>query len=125
MSDQFSMGRTDAKGRGQEQKLRKSLQDGKASVAGARKSLSKVPDSFKSQAEVLVDRADAAFSQVAKLVEQGQYTQAGEVVDAFEKTNGTTLTALEERVESGQMPLNMVAVLVQNLRTARDLTVGL
>jgi hypothetical protein len=125
MSDQFSMGRSDQKGREQEEKLKRSVKDGAGSVAGARKSLSKVADSFRGQAELLVDRAAKAFAQLNTLVDQGDYSGASDLVDEFEAANAAALTELERRVESGEMPLTMVAVVVQNLRTVRDRTVGL
>jgi hypothetical protein len=125
MSDQFSMGRSDQKGREQEEKLKQSVKDGKGSVAGARKSLSKIPDAFRNRAQVLLDRAETAFGQLKALVDQGEYSDAGEVVDAFEATNAAALKDMQGLIETGDLSVSMVAVVVQNLRTVRDLTVGL
>jgi hypothetical protein len=125
MSDQFSMGRSDQKGRQQEEKLKQSVKDGKGSVAGARKSLSKIPEAFRNRAQVLLDRAEKAFGQLKTLVDQGDYSGASDLVDEFEATNAAALTDLEQRVDTGDLSLTMVAVVVQNLRTVRDRTVGL
>lgn len=125
MSDQFMMGRSEKENREQEEKLKQSVKDGKGSVAGARKSLSKVPDAFRNRAQVLLDRAETAFGQLKTLVDQGEYSDAGEVVDAFEVTNAAALKDMQEKIETGDLSLSMVAVVVENLRTVRKHTTGL
>ena len=125
MSDQFSMGRSDQKGREQEAKLKQSVNDGKGSVAGARRSLGRVTDAFRNRAQILLDRAETTFGQLKTLVDQGEYSEAAALVDAFEATNAVALTDMQGRIEAGDLSISMVAVVVQNLRTVRKLTVGL
>jgi hypothetical protein len=125
MSDQFAMGRSDQKGRKQEADLAQAVDNGTGSVKGARKSLGKVDDSFKSQAEILIDRAETVFGQLKKLVAKKQYSAARDVLDAYEQTNATALAELVRRVDNGELSLTMVAVVVENLRTARRYADGL
>jgi iron uptake system EfeUOB component EfeO/EfeM len=124
MTDQF-MGRADKKGGEREAKLVQSVADGRGSIKGARKSLDSVKKDFKSQAKDLVDAAEAAFDQINTLVADGEYSDAGDVVAAFERAHAADLAALQARVEKGDFSLTMVAVLVENLRTVGRRTVGL
>jgi hypothetical protein len=125
MSDEVGLERSDEKGRTREAAVGKAVEDGLGSVDGVRRSLGKVDKNFKGQAKTIVDRAEKAFADIDGLVSRGEYSDVGDVVDAFEQANATDLRNLRSRVGKGDYSLTMVAVLVENLGTVRDLVAGL
>ena len=125
MSDEVGLERSDEKGRTREAAVGKAVEDGLGSVDGVRRSLGKVDKNFKGQAKTIVDRAEKAFADIDRLVGRGEYSDVGDVVDAFEQANAADLRSLRTRVGKRDYSLTMVAVLVENLGTVRDLVAGL
>jgi hypothetical protein len=125
MSDEVGLGRSDKKGRTREAAVGKAVEDGLGSVDGVRRSLAKVDKNFSQQAKTIVDRAEKAFADIDRLVGRGEYSDVGDVVDAFEQANAADLRSLRTRVGKRDYSLTMVAVLVENLGTVRNLAAGL